>query len=82
VTSLASDYLPSGLLGAAFMIAKSGLLPLPAAVGLVTSGPAEVAGLNDRGRLVPGLRADLALVEPGRDWPVTWAVLRAADAAA
>ena len=82
VTSLASDYLPSGLLGAAFMIAKSGLLPLPAAVGLVTSGPAAVAGLTDRGRLEPGLRADLALVEPGQDWPVTWAVLRAADTTA
>ena len=80
VTSLASDYLPSGLLGAAFMIAKSGWLDLPAAVGLVTSGPAEAAGLTDRGRLAPGFRADLALVEPGGDWPVAWAVLRAAEA--
>jgi alpha-D-ribose 1-methylphosphonate 5-triphosphate diphosphatase len=79
VTSLASDYLPSGLLGGAFMIANAGLLPLPAAVGLVTSGPAEVAGLSDRGRLVPGLRADLVLVEPAGNWPVTWACVRAAD---
>ena len=82
VTSLASDYLPSGLLGAAFMIAKAGLLPLPAAAGLVTSGPAEVAGLSDRGRLVPGLRADLVLVEPAGDWPVTWACLRAPEVVA
>jgi alpha-D-ribose 1-methylphosphonate 5-triphosphate diphosphatase len=81
VTSLASDYLPSGLLGAAFMIAKAGLLPLPAAVGLVTSGAAQVAGLSDRGRLVPGLRADLVLVEPAGDWPVTWACVRAAEVA-
>jgi alpha-D-ribose 1-methylphosphonate 5-triphosphate diphosphatase len=79
VTSLASDYLPSGLLGAAFMIANAGLLPLPAAVGLVTSGPAEVAGLSDRGRLVPGLRADLVLVEPAGNWPVSWACVRAAE---
>jgi alpha-D-ribose 1-methylphosphonate 5-triphosphate diphosphatase len=57
-------------------------LGLPAGVGLVTSGPAEVAGLADRGRLRPGLRADLVLVEPGQDWPVPWAVLRAADPAA
>jgi alpha-D-ribose 1-methylphosphonate 5-triphosphate diphosphatase len=77
VTSLASDYLPSGLLGAAFMIAKAGLLSLPAAVGLVTSGPAQVAGLSDRGRLAPGLRADLVLLEPAGDWPVTWACMRA-----
>jgi alpha-D-ribose 1-methylphosphonate 5-triphosphate diphosphatase len=81
VTSLASDYLPSGLLGAAFMIAKAGLLPLQAAVGLVTSGPAQVAGLADRGRLVPGLRADLVLVEPAGDWPVTWTVVRAGGTA-
>ncbi|HUN34899.1 MAG TPA: alpha-D-ribose 1-methylphosphonate 5-triphosphate diphosphatase [Trebonia sp.] len=79
VTSLASDYLPSGLLGAAFMIATAGLLPLPAAVGLVTSGPAEVAGLEDRGRLVPGLRADLVLVGSAGDWPVPWACVRAAE---
>jgi alpha-D-ribose 1-methylphosphonate 5-triphosphate diphosphatase len=81
VTSLASDYLPSGLLGAAFMIASAGLLPLPEAVGLVTSGPAHVAGLTDRGRLVPGLRADLVLVEPAGNWPVTWAVVRATEGA-
>jgi alpha-D-ribose 1-methylphosphonate 5-triphosphate diphosphatase len=82
VTSLASDYLPSGLLGAAFMIASTGLLPLPAAVSLVTSGPAQVAGLSDRGRLVAGLRADLVLVEPAGNWPVTWACVRAATVAA
>ncbi|HTU73767.1 MAG TPA: alpha-D-ribose 1-methylphosphonate 5-triphosphate diphosphatase [Trebonia sp.] len=79
VTSLASDYLPSGLLGAAFMIAKAGLLPLPAAVGLVTSGSAEVAGLSDRGRLAPGLRADLVLLDAAGNWPVTWACVRAAE---
>jgi alpha-D-ribose 1-methylphosphonate 5-triphosphate diphosphatase len=62
------------------MIAKAGLAPLPVAVGLVTSGPAKVAGLTDRGRLVPGLRADLVLVEPAGNWPVIWACLRAADA--
>lgn len=77
VTALASDYLPSGLLAAAMLLAEEGLTPLPAAVGLVTAGAAEVAGLPDRGRLAPGQRADLVLVAPGRPWPVVAAVLRA-----
>jgi alpha-D-ribose 1-methylphosphonate 5-triphosphate diphosphatase len=78
VTALASDYLPSALLAAAFFAAGSGLLPLPAAISLVTAGPAAVAGLTDRGRLEPGLRADLVLVDPGPHWPVTRAVLASA----
>ncbi|AUA16410.1 alpha-D-ribose 1-methylphosphonate 5-triphosphate diphosphatase [Streptomyces samsunensis] len=77
VTALASDYLPSGLLGAALLLAEEGLTTLPAAVGLVTGGAAYVAGLHDRGRLEAGLRADLVLAEPGRPWPVVAAVLRA-----
>ncbi|HEY2267871.1 MAG TPA: alpha-D-ribose 1-methylphosphonate 5-triphosphate diphosphatase [Streptosporangiaceae bacterium] len=78
VTTLASDYLPSGLLAAVFTLARSGLLPLPEAISLVTSGPAAVAGLSDRGRLEPGLRADLTLVEDTGSWPAVWATLRAA----
>ncbi|WP_210583683.1 alpha-D-ribose 1-methylphosphonate 5-triphosphate diphosphatase [Streptomyces sp. GESEQ-35] len=77
VGALASDYLPSGLLAAALLLAAEGLTTLPAAVGLVTSGAAEVAGLPDRGRLAPGQRADLVLAAPGRPWPVVAAVLRA-----
>lgn len=77
VTALASDYLPSGLVAAAFLLAADGVLPLPAAVALVTAGAAEAAGLADRGRLAVGLRADLALVEPGSPWPVVRSVLRA-----
>lgn len=65
VDALASDYAPVALLQAAWLIANEGLLPLHAAIGLVTSGPAAAAGLTDRGRLVVGLRADLALVEDG-----------------
>lgn len=70
VDALASDYLPSALLGAAARAVADGLLDLPAAVRLLTSGPAAVAGLTDRGALVPGLRADLALVDDRRGrWP-------------
>lgn len=77
VTALASDYLPSGLLAAAFLLAADGVTTLPAAVGLVTSGPAEAVGLADRGVLAPGARADLVLAEEGRPWPVVRSVLRA-----
>ncbi|MGW3954493.1 alpha-D-ribose 1-methylphosphonate 5-triphosphate diphosphatase [Streptomyces sp. NPDC004752] len=75
VTAVASDYLPSGLLAAAIRLAEEGLATLPAAVALVTSGPAEVAGLPDRGRLAPGLRADLVLVESRTPWPTVRSVL-------
>ena len=77
LTALASDYLPSGLVPAAFLLAARGVVSLPAAVAMVTAGPAEVAGLDDRGRLAAGMRADLVLVEPGEPWPVVRSVLRA-----
>ena len=76
VTALASDYLPSSLLGAAFVLAERGM-GLPAAVALVTSGPATAVGLADRGALDAGQRADLVLVAVEHGHPVTRAVLRA-----
>ncbi|CAN5251563.1 alpha-D-ribose 1-methylphosphonate 5-triphosphate diphosphatase [soil metagenome] len=66
---LASDYLPSTLLAAVFTLVANGISTLPAAVGLVTSGPADLAGLDDRGRLEPGARADLTLVALDGRWP-------------
>jgi alpha-D-ribose 1-methylphosphonate 5-triphosphate diphosphatase len=59
---LASDYLPTTLLGAVASLVADGACSLPAAVRLVTSGPADTVGLRDRGRLVVGSRADLVLV--------------------
>jgi alpha-D-ribose 1-methylphosphonate 5-triphosphate diphosphatase len=58
VDALASDYVPPALIEAAFAAADAGL-SVPQAVALVTSGPARLAGLADRGRLALGLRADL-----------------------
>ena len=78
VDALASDYLPSGLLAGAFTLARLGRATLPASIGLVTSGAAAAAGLSDRGKLVPGLRADLALVDDTASWPVVRATFRAA----
>lgn len=39
-------------------------LPLPAAVAAATCAPAAALGLPDRGRLVPGARADVVLMTP------------------
>ena len=55
---LVSDYYPEAMWPA---VLASGL-PLPAAVALVTSAPARAAGLDDRGVLEPGRRADIVAV--------------------
>lgn len=60
---LSSDYYPSALIQAAFLVA--GLendYDLAAAVRLVTANPAQAARLTDRGELKVGLRADLVQV--------------------
>jgi alpha-D-ribose 1-methylphosphonate 5-triphosphate diphosphatase len=75
-TSLASDYLPSSLLAAAFLLFEQGVTTLSRAVGLVTSGPAEVLGLTDRGRIEVGARADLVLVSLDGRWPRVSRVVR------
>lgn len=73
VDALASDYVPGSLLAAASIAART--LGWAQAARLVTSGPASVAGLADRGALEPGLRADLILVDDqAGPWPVVrWA---------
>lgn len=75
-TVLASDYLPSTLLAAVFLLAEGGACDLPTAVALVTDGPAQATGLVDRGRLEAGLRADLVLVQDDAGWPQVRAVAR------
>lgn len=62
---LASDYFyPSMLAGVARMY-REGRAPLPDLWSLVSSGPAKASGLDDRGEMLPGKRADLVLL----DWP-------------
>ena len=58
---LASDYLPSSLLSAAFELARLGHATLPAAIAMITVNPAVAAGLDDRGILAAGYRADMVL---------------------
>lgn len=40
------------------------LVPVQRAVALMTSAPADLFGLHDRGRVAEGMRADLLLVDP------------------
>ncbi|MFT0859432.1 alpha-D-ribose 1-methylphosphonate 5-triphosphate diphosphatase [Ancylobacter sp. G4_0304] len=60
---LSSDYVPGSLLLAAFDLPRrvEGI-DLAAATRLVSANPARAAGMNDRGRIAPGLRADLIRV--------------------
>ena len=74
---LASDYMPSALLASAFAVARAGIASLPRALALVTSGPAALVGLPDRGRLAPGARADLVLIDDQGRWPAVIGVHRA-----
>jgi alpha-D-ribose 1-methylphosphonate 5-triphosphate diphosphatase len=75
VDALASDYLPTAMLSAAITLVRRGLRTLPGAVALVTSGPADAVGLDDRGSLVAGQRADLVLADLDGGWPVVLATL-------
>ncbi len=61
--ALASDYHYPSPRRAALMLAKSGVLDLASAWGLISSGPASVLGLTDRGTLEPGKRADLVILD-------------------
>ncbi|WP_127089658.1 alpha-D-ribose 1-methylphosphonate 5-triphosphate diphosphatase [Aquabacter cavernae] len=74
---LSSDYVPSSLLWAAFDLpARSPLISLPQAVAMVSRTPARAAGLDDRGEIAPGLRADLVRVAVAGGHPVVKAVWR------
>jgi alpha-D-ribose 1-methylphosphonate 5-triphosphate diphosphatase len=66
-SALASDYHYPAPFTAAMHLA--GDLGLAAAWALVSSGPASVLGLADRGRLAPGLRGDIIAVDPATGRP-------------
>jgi alpha-D-ribose 1-methylphosphonate 5-triphosphate diphosphatase len=63
VDALLVDYHPPSLLNAVFVDTGE---PLPERVARVTKTPAEAVGLSGRGRLDPGARADLVVVETGK----------------
>ncbi|WP_246525371.1 amidohydrolase family protein [Thalassovita aquimarina] len=61
---LAADYHPGAILPAFQVLAGTDPKGLAGAAVLATANPAKALGLDDRGRLQPGLRADLAVVDP------------------
>ncbi|MGF1476687.1 MAG: alpha-D-ribose 1-methylphosphonate 5-triphosphate diphosphatase [Geminicoccaceae bacterium] len=69
--ALASDYIPASLLLGALRLTREEFgFELPDAIAMVTSKPARTAGLDDRGRIAKGLRADLIQVRMIRGRPV------------
>ena len=62
---LASDYYYPAMLGAMVRLHADRVAPLPDLWRLVSANPAAAMGLADRGRIAPGQRADLVLL----DWP-------------
>jgi alpha-D-ribose 1-methylphosphonate 5-triphosphate diphosphatase len=60
---LVSDYFYPAMAQAALRLA-AGPLGMAAAWALVSGNPAAAGGLQDRGRIAPGMRADLVLLEP------------------
>jgi alpha-D-ribose 1-methylphosphonate 5-triphosphate diphosphatase len=63
---LCADYAPATLIVAVMSIPQKSDLTLAEAIGLVTANPARAAGLEDRGLIEVGRRADLIAVgQPG-----------------
>ncbi|MEL6450605.1 MAG: alpha-D-ribose 1-methylphosphonate 5-triphosphate diphosphatase [Pseudomonadota bacterium] len=61
--AIASDYHYPSPRRAALMVARTGLMGFAQAWALVSAGPAAVLGLDDRGHLTPGKRADLVILD-------------------
>jgi alpha-D-ribose 1-methylphosphonate 5-triphosphate diphosphatase len=76
VDVLSSDYAPSSLLHGAFLLQTIAAIPLQQAIATVTSNPAQLVGLHDRGTLEPGKRADLIRVRIVDDLPLVISVWR------
>ncbi len=77
IDAFASDYVPASLVEAVFLCVERARLTLPRAVALVTANPARMAGLNDRGRIAPGAKADLVRVQTHGGTPMVREVWRA-----
>lgn len=74
---LSSDYIPFSLIQSAFHLGRVvEAISLPQAVAKVSKNPAEAVGLNDRGAIDPGRRADLVRVRVDGEVPVVRTVWR------
>lgn len=74
---LSSDYVPFSIMHAPFILADTINITLPEAIAMVTATPAKAVGLHDRGRIAPGLRADMVRVRhTAGDVPIVRSVWR------
>jgi alpha-D-ribose 1-methylphosphonate 5-triphosphate diphosphatase len=64
---LSSDYVPASVLHGAFLLHRRQGLSLPRAIATVSWTPARRVGLDDRGAIAPGKRADLVWVRVADD---------------
>ena len=60
---LSSDYVPGSPLQAIFLLFSRGDITLSQGAALVSANPASAAGLDDRGVIAPGKRADVIRVQ-------------------
>jgi alpha-D-ribose 1-methylphosphonate 5-triphosphate diphosphatase len=75
---LASDYVPISMLAASLRLTQDDIgLSLPEAVKLTSLNAARAAGLDDRGEIAAGKRADLIRVRMVEDHPVVRTVYTA-----
>ena len=68
-TILASDYYYPAQLVAAFKLHREEPMPLAEAWSLISRAPAEAAGLDDRGEVAEGKRADIVVVDADTNIP-------------
>lgn len=65
VDALMSDYYYPALPQSAWALVDAGVCDLARAWAMISTAPARIMGLSDRGQLAPGLRADIVVVNPG-----------------
>ncbi|HEX9463785.1 MAG TPA: alpha-D-ribose 1-methylphosphonate 5-triphosphate diphosphatase [Alphaproteobacteria bacterium] len=77
---VSSDYVPMSLIQAAFVLGDGNAgLGRPAAVRLVSQNPARAVGLDDRGEIASGKRADLIRVHVVDGLPIVRTVWRGGE---
>jgi len=74
--ALSSDYVPGSLMLGAMQLVEEAGWSLPVAISSVSLKPAQALGLNDRGRIAQGFRADLVRVRRLGVQPAVRAVWR------
>lgn len=79
VDLLSSDYVPASLIHGVARMHRDSCMPLPQAIATVTSNPARLLGLDDRGTIAVGKRADVIRVDDRGPVPVIRGVWRAGE---